>query len=112
MYLADLYFVRKMRLFTDYSYKMFTAIRKMRLYTDELRWLTVINGNVQNKAGIANDKQMVQWTFAASGALGPSSVACFELSASVYADTVLLNQFYLNNCTPYASLRRNSHKVS
>ena len=73
MYLADLYFVRKMRLFTDDSYKMFTAIRKMRLFTDKFRWLTVIDGNVQHKAGIAN---------------------------------------YLNNCTPCASLRRNSPKVS
>ena len=50
MYLTDLYSVRKMRLFTDDSYKMFTAIRKMRLFTDKLRWLTVINGNVQHKS--------------------------------------------------------------
>ena len=33
MYLTDLY-----------------SIRKMRLFTDKLRWLTVINGNVQHKA--------------------------------------------------------------
>lgn len=50
LYLTDLYSVRKMRLFTDDSYKMFTAVRKMRLFTDKLRWLTVINGNVQYKA--------------------------------------------------------------
>ena len=48
--IPDLYSVRKMRLFTDDSYKMFAAVRKMKLFTDKLRWLTVINGNVQHKA--------------------------------------------------------------
>ena len=33
MYLTDLY-----------------SVRKMRLFTDKLRWLTVINGNVQHEA--------------------------------------------------------------
>ena len=37
------------------------------------------------KAGIANDRQMVLWTFAVSGALGVSCGACFEALASLYA---------------------------
>ena len=62
-----------------------------------------LNGNLhflqhRHKAGIANDKQMVQWTFVVSGSpLGEACAACLEQLACLcklrclYADFVSMN---------------------
>ena len=49
----------------------------------------------RHKAGIANDKQMVQWTFVVSGS--PLGAACFEQHAWVFASCGAILQKSMSN---------------